>query len=118
MNIIRWCICEVGLDGRPAVAQYAREWRQTYDVSVVGGPVLMKIEATFALEKFKAAQADPKIIMFPSRNTPARRMSQRLKNFLSDAKVVTDPTDRVSDVLRQVRNRFGHRFTRDISDLE
>ena len=79
----------------------------------------MKVEATFfTAPGFKAAQADPKIMMLPSRNTPPGRVSQRVQAFLNAAGITADPGDRVSDMLRKIRNRFGQRFTRDISDPE
>lgn len=104
--IYRWCICEQLEDGRACVVdhrpQAVRHRRELPD-----GRVLVEVELHDRSAAVAAIEQDARIVMLPSLNARAAKLSQRKTAALAALGVALQADDDVFDVLRRLDAQLG-----------
>jgi hypothetical protein len=109
--IFRWCICEQLPDGRPCVVEHqphaVRHRRELPD-----GRVLVEVELDHGGAAIDAIEQDARVVMLPSLNASAQKLSARKGVALAALGVTPAAGDDVFDVLRRLDARHGLRLPR------
>jgi len=109
--IYRWCICEQLPDGRPCVVEYGphavRHRRELPD-----GRVLVEVEFQDRSAALDAADQDARIIVLPSLNARAAKLSGRKLAALAALGVSLQADDDVFDLVRRLGNQLGLKLPR------
>ncbi len=109
--ITRWCICEQLPDGRPCVVEHApRAWRHRRELP--DGRVLVEIELDHGSAAVDAIDNDARIVMLPSLNASAQKLSARKSAALGALGVTLSAGDDVFDLLRRLDAQLGLRLPR------
>lgn len=112
MRFQRWCIATIDEDGWPKeLRDRCQGWshRHTFE----GNKALFKVE--FEQDELSESQNIPGVVVLPSLNAPASRLPQGVLDWLAAHGIVPDAGDTVLNVLRTLRDKFGEKFTVDLS---
>jgi len=111
MRYQRWFLAPLDVDGTPkGVHRACRAWsiRHIFENN------LGLFEAEFESDELINAQSLAAVTVFPSLNTPADRLPQKVLDWLSGHGIVLGAGDTVLNVLRSLRDKFAEKFPIDL----
>lgn len=100
----RWCIFDSTVDP----FEFNRRFlvAAVNKATLIGGKIVAEVEFRDH-ERLRRFQAQVGVAVLPGLETPQRAVSQTTKGWLTSQGVVIDPTDRVLNLLRKLRNAKG-----------